>query len=246
MDRLSSVSAQTMRILVIEDESRMVDLLRRGLREHGYTVMTAQDGSDGLALAQEHPFDVIVLDLMLPGLNGWQVMRELRQSENPASVLMLTACDSEPEVIEGLESGADDYLTKPFSFSELLARLQCLARARSVQSRLMMYVDNLVLDIAHHRAFRGNQRLDLTRTELTLLVCLMKQQGSVVSRSALLRLIWGEDPSVGRSALDSFISLLRKKVDLPGQSKLVHTVKGIGYSLHLEAEFPSALTGART
>jgi len=223
-----------MRILIVEDEPKMLNMLRDGLREHGHTVMTAQDGLDGLALAQEHEFDVIVLDLMLPKLSGWQVMRELNSSENPASVLMLTACDAEPQVIEGLESGADDYLTKPFSFPELLARLNCLARARRAEPTLTVGLDTLVLDTTRHMAFRAGENLDLTRTEFALLDCLVRSYGGIVTRASLVHSVWGDAPSVGRSALDSFISLLRKKVDTPGEKRLMHTIKGVGYRVQVE------------
>jgi len=225
-----------MRLLVVEDEERMAAMLRDGLREHGYTVMSVPDGESALALIRDHCFDMIVLDLMLPGINGWSVMRSLRKTQNPASVLMLTACDSEPDVIEGLESGADDYLTKPFSFQELLARLHCLARARHSSLRSVLRLDTLEIDLVEHKAYRAERKLDLTRIEFGLLMCLLKQQGRVVSRTELLQMVWGDDPPSGRSGFDSFISLLRKKVDLPGQRKLVHTVKGAGYSLCVQEE----------
>lgn len=228
---------ELMSVLVVEDEERMAELLRSGLREHGCTVMTVPDGESGLALARNHNFDVIVLDLMLPGMSGWAVMRELRKARTSASVLMLTACDSEPDVIDGLESGADDYLTKPFSFQELLARLHCLARARNSNLRPALRLDTLELDLVEHKAYRAERRLDLTRTEFGLLMCLLKQQGRVVSRTDLLQMVWGNDPPSGRSGLDSFISLLRKKVDLPGERKLMHTVKGEGYSLHAQEQW---------
>lgn len=214
----------------------MAELLRNGLREHGYTVMTVPDGESALALTQDHYFDVIVLDLMLPGISGRGVMHELRKTQNSASVLMLTACDSEPDVIDGLESGADDYLTKPFSFQELLARLHCLTRARNSNLRPILRLDTLELDLAEHKAYRSEKKLDLTRTEFRLLMCLLKQQGRVVSRTELLQMVWGDDPPSARSRLDSFISFLRKKVDLPGERKLMHTVKGTGYSLHAQEE----------
>jgi two-component system, OmpR family, copper resistance phosphate regulon response regulator CusR len=229
--------AGLMSVLVVEDEERMAELLRSGLREHGYTVMTVPDGESGLALARNHNFDVVVLDLMLPGMSGWEVMRELRKARNSASVLMLTACDSEPDVIEGLESGADDYLTKPFSFQELLARLHCLARARNSTLGPVLRLDTLELDLTERKAYRAERRLDLTRTEFGLLMSLLKQQGRVVSRAELLQMVWGDDPPSGRSGLDSFISLLRKKVDLPGERKLMHTVKGAGYSLRVHEQW---------
>jgi DNA-binding response OmpR family regulator len=224
------------RILIIEDEARMRDLLRDGLREHGHTVITASDGIDGLALACDHRFDIILLDLMLPGLDGWQVMRELCEKECPASVLMLTACDAEAQVIDGLNAGADDYLTKPFSFRELLARISSLGRARIASPKGPLGIDTLVLDNARHVACRGDDDLCLTRTEFALLNCLLKSVGKAVTRAALLESVWGQDPGMSRSNLDSFISLLRKKVDLPSQKRLVHTVKGVGYIIRVEKE----------
>jgi len=167
-------------------------------------------------------------------MNGWEVMRELRQSENRASVLMLTACDSEREVIDGLEAGADDYLTKPFSFAELLARISSLGRAQAAGQSETITVDTLVVNLPRHTATRASHILDLTRTEFALLVCLARQAGRAVSRLTLLESVWGNDSSVTRSALDSFISLLRKKVDLPTERKLVHTVKGVGYTIGIK------------
>jgi len=220
---------------VVEDEPRMRDLLRAGLREHGHTVMASPDGEDALALAQAHAFDVVLLDLMLPGISGQDVMLELRRKQNPTSVLMLTARSGELDIIEGLDSGADDYLTKPFSFHELLARLQCLDRARNTPPRQQLSLDDLTFDATGQRAYRSGRDLELTRTELQLLSCLLKHQGRVVSRAALLTMVWGANQPPGRSALDSFVSLLRKKVDLPGMPKLLHTVKGEGYTMFKEA-----------
>jgi DNA-binding response OmpR family regulator len=220
-----------MRILVVEDELKMLSMLRDGLREHGHTVMTADDGLDGLRLATEHQFDVILLDVLLPKLDGWQVLRKLRHSQNLASVLMLTACDGEAEVIAGLDGGADDYLTKPFSFLELLARIKSLSRPQaSIQGRTLR-IDTLVLDCELHQAFRGGQHLNLTRTEMAILHCLLKSAGEIVPRAVLVEAVWGYHSSVSRGTLDSFMNLLRKKVDPPGERKLVHTIKGSGYSI---------------
>jgi DNA-binding response OmpR family regulator len=222
------------RILIIEDEARMRDLLRDGLREHGHTVVTACDGLDGLSLASEHPFDIVLLDLMLPGMDGWQVMRELREGRNSASVLMLTACDAETQVIAGFDAGTDDYLTKPFAFRELLARIASLGRARHTPLKETLSVDTLVLDNVRHTAYRAEADLYLTRTEFALLSCLVKSAGQPVTRAALLESVWGHEPAMSRSNLDSFISLLRKKVDLPAEKRLVHTVKGVGYMVCVE------------
>jgi DNA-binding response OmpR family regulator len=234
--RYHPIQGGFVRILIIEDEPRMRDLLRDGLREHGHTVVTACDGSDGLSLASEHRFDIILLDLMLPGMDGWQVMRGLRDSRNSASVLMLTACDAEPQVIAGFDAGADDYLTKPFAFRELLARIASLGRARQARVTATLSIDTLVLDNVRHAAYRGEADLGLTKTEFALLCCLVKSAGRPVSRTALLESVWGHEPAMSRSNLDSFISLLRKKVDLPAEKRLVHTVKGVGYILCVEDE----------
>jgi len=219
-----------MRVLVVEDEPQMLELLRDGLREHGHSVITARDGLDGLDLAQEHVFDVILLDLRMPKMDGWEVMR-------------LTACDSEGEVIDGLEAGADDYLTKPFSFPELLARIQSLGRAQAAGPSGTVTVDTLVVNLLRHTSTRASHVLDLTRTEFALLDCLTRQAGRTVSRLTLLETIWGNDSAVSRSALDSFISLLRKKVDLPSERKLVHTVKGVGYMIGIKHNETSETSG---
>ena len=219
----------------------MRDLLRDGLREHGHTVLTAPDGADGLALACAHRFDVILLDLMLPGIDGWQVMKQIHDSGCVASVLMLTACDAEPQVIAGFDAGADDYLTKPFSFRELLARIASLGRARQSCPPRTPLIDTLSLDYVRRRAYRGDEDICLTRTEFALLNCLAKSAGRPVTRADLLESIWGHDPDVSRSNLDAFISLLRKKVDLPSERRLVHTVKGVGYVLRVdEASMPDS------
>jgi DNA-binding response OmpR family regulator len=224
------------RILVVEDEPRMRSMLRDGLREHDHTVMTAVDGQDCLDLATAHTFDVILLDVMLPRLNGWQVVQQLRSARNPASVLMLTACDGEPDVIKGLDAGADDYLTKPFSFPELLARIKSLARSRPSMPDTLLCADTLVVDCDLHHAFRAGHSLCLTRTEMALLECLMRSSGEIVSRTTLIASIWGQNSTIGRSTLDSFINLLRKKVDLSGSLKLVHTIRGEGYCVRIQTE----------
>ena len=234
-----------MRILVVEDEPGMLDLLRIGLREHGHTVMTAADGLDGLELAREHSFEVIILDVVLPKLNGFQVVRELRSSQNPAFVLMLTARDAEPDVILGLEAGADDYLTKPFSFAELLARVRAVSRAKPSALMNSLEIDTLIFDCDRRQAFRTGRCLNLTRTEVAILECLLRSPGEVVTRASLTESVWRENPGMGRGTLDSFINLLRKKVDLPSERKLVHTVKGVGYSVRLDPEPEISVRGRR-
>ncbi|HXP67796.1 MAG TPA: response regulator transcription factor [Candidatus Dormibacteraeota bacterium] len=234
-----------MRILVVEDEPKMLQMLRDGLREHGHTVVTAEDGLDGLRLAGAVQFEVILLDVLLPKLDGWQVLRELKRNQNPASVLVLTACDGEADVIAGLDGGAADYLTKPFSFLELLARIRSLGRSRSVGSNNEMSVDTLVFDFERHQAFRSGERLNLTRTEIAILECLLKSAGETVTRAALINAVWHENSSISRSTLDSFINLLRKKVDSPGERKLLHTITGTGFSIGMGAEREVSIEGKR-
>ena len=234
-----------MRILVVEDEPKMLEMLRDGLREHGHTVVTADDGLDGLRLAGAVQFEVILLDVLLPRLNGWQVLRELKRNQNPASVLLLTACDDEVDVIMGLDGGAADYLTKPFSFLELLARIKSLARSRSVGPTNEIRVDTLVYDCEQHLAFRSGRCLSLTRTEIAILECLMKPAGLVVTRAALMNAVWHENSSVARSTLDSFINLLRKKVDSAGERKLLHTITGTGFSIGVEPAREISMQGKK-
>jgi DNA-binding response OmpR family regulator len=232
-----------MRILVVEDEPKMLQMLRDGLREHGHTVITADDGSEGLRLAGAIQFDVILLDVLLPTLNGWRVLQELKRNRNPASVLVLTACDGEADVIAGLDGGAADYLTKPFAFLELLARIKSLARSMSVASSNEICIDTLVFNCEHRQAFRNGQHLSLTRTEIAILDCLLKSPGEIVTRAALVKAVWGESSSVSRSTLDSFINLLRRKMEPPGARKLLHTITGTGFSVGLESAKEISMEG---
>jgi DNA-binding response OmpR family regulator len=222
-----------MRLLIIEDEAKMLTLLRDGLREHGYSVLTAPNGSEGLELACTHEFDVIILDVLLPLMDGCEVATEVRARNIQSAILMLTACDSEDQIIRGLDAGADDYLTKPFSFREMMARIQSVSRRINKRPAERMTVDTLILDRIKHCAYRSGRALDLTRTELLLLDCLMSSGGTPVQRSTLIETVWGKDRQVGASTLDTFINLLRNKVDAPPASKLIHTVKGVGYALHM-------------
>lgn len=220
-----------MRILIVEDEEKMRELLRDGLREHGHTVIAAGDGEDGLALAGAHEFDVIVLDVMLPQISGMEVAARLRSRASSAAVLMLTACDAQEQIIEGLERGADDYLTKPFSFPELLARIKSITR-RSASAPPSLRVGDLVLDAVRRQVFRAGVLLDLTRTEHLLLECLMKAGGKILPRQELIESVWGRDRTIGNSTLDAFINLLRNKVDAPFGRRIIRTVKGVGYCLN--------------
>jgi DNA-binding response OmpR family regulator len=223
-----------MRILIIEDELRMLELLRKGLYESGYTVMTAVDGEAGLEIALAHEFNAIVLDIGLPRRNGYSVAQALRKLNNATPILMLTARDAEDDIIRGLELGADDYMTKPFSFPELVARLQSITRPHRDQSAIKIEAGDLVVDPMRHSVTRGNASIDLTRTEFALLGRLARSAGGCVSREALSESIWGSDPNVGPGALDVLVSAVRRKIDAPFKHKLIRTVRGAGYVLKIQ------------
>ena len=224
-----------MRILLVEDDSRLSTLLQRGFAEEGHVVDRADDGQRALDAALAADFDVIVLDVMLPGLDGFTVLRHLRHEGNRTPVLMLTARDANADGVLGLNAGADDYLTKPFSFDVLLARLHAVARrGPSVQS-VCLEVDDLKLDPATHTATRAGAAVALTRTEFSLLEYLMRRSGRVVPRRALIEGVWGATRDVEDNTLDAFVKLLRQKVDTPGRLPLIRTVRGIGYTIRGDA-----------
>ena len=223
-----------MQVLVVEDERRMAELLRRGLEEEGHKVVLAPDGREGLAIAESYPFDVIVLDVMLPGIDGLTVAKRLRGAHNQTPILMLTARDATPDVIEGLNLGADDYLVKPFSFEVLLARLRAVSRRGPIPQPVTLQVMDLSLNPASREVMRGARLVPLTRTEYCLLELLMRRAGRVVPRENLIEAVWGFDSEVRNNTLDAFIRLLRDKVDAVGESKLIHTVRGVGYCVRAE------------
>ncbi len=218
-----------MRILVVEDEREMSLLLKNGLQEERHSVDVAYDGETGLDLAQGSEFDAIVLDVMLPRMDGFEVARRLRTAGNYTPVLMLTARDAVPDIARGLDLGVDDYLTKPFSFVELLARIRAVARRGNAPRPLTVQVADLVLDPATRQVTRGGQQIHLTLTEFRLLEFLMRRAGRVVSREAIVGAVWGTLDEVGDNTLDVFISLLRNKVDKGAEPKLIHTIRGVGY-----------------
>jgi two-component system response regulator MprA len=225
-----------MQILVVEDEARLRELLRGGLSEEGHNVIAAENGNDALEVARAGQFDAILLDVMLPGIDGFEIARRLRSDGNETPILMLTARDTEQDIIRGLDYGADDYLTKPFSFSELLARLRAVTRRTGGHRSATLTCEDLVLDSGTHEATRGGRRLHLTRTEFLLLQKLLQSAGQAVSRKALIDNVWGYDRDIENNTLDAFIRLLRQKVDTAGEKPLIHTVRGFGYRLHAEPE----------
>jgi DNA-binding response OmpR family regulator len=219
-----------MHVLIVEDEPEMVQLLARGLREEQFEISLAGDGQTALEKSAETSFDVILLDVMLPQMNGLEVARRLRRREEDTPVLMLTARDSVPDIINGLNAGADDYLTKPFSFLELLARIRALARRRQSRRKNVLELADLVLDLTSLRSFRKGREIHLSHTEYRLLELLVRNTGRVVSRSEILTSIWGHGREVTENTLDAFVRLLRKKIDQDSETKLIHTHRGFGYS----------------
>ena len=220
-----------MRILVVEDDAKMAELLRRGLSSEGHSVEIAENGRKGLEKGQALPFDAIVLDIMLPELDGLSVARRLRSGGVTAPILMLTARDSVSDIVRGLDVGADDYLTKPFSFAVLAARLRVIARRVAGESGAALQVADLTLDTQTHEAHRSSRPILLTRTEFVLLDHLMRHAGRVVSRDDLIEAVWGIDREVESNTLDVFIFQLRSKLEAGGASRLIQTVRGFGYSV---------------
>src|SRR5580698_3080787 len=223
-----------MQVLVVEDEPRMSELLRQGLEEECHSVVLTGDGREALAMAEAHPFDAIVLDVMLPGLDGFSVAKRLRSARNQTPILMLTARDATTDIVEGLNLGADDYLVKPFSFEVLLARLRAVSRRGAVAQPPLLHVADLSLDPSAHEVARSGRRILLTRTEYGLLELLMKRAGRVVTRENLIESVWGFDSNVRSNTLDAFIRLLRDKVDADGETSLIQTVRGVGYCLRVK------------
>ncbi len=224
---------RVVRILVVEDEPRMAALLERGLAEEGHQVCVARDGQEGLSIAQNSPFDVIVLDIMLPRMDGLAVARRLRDSRNQTPVLMLTARDSDADTIKGLDIGADDYLTKPFSFEVLLARLRAVGRRGPIPQPVCLRLADLCLDTGTRRVTRDGAPITLTRTEHSLLELLLRNAGRPVTRETILEWVWGFDSNVEENTLEAFVRLLRNKIDSRFQPKLIHTVRGIGYCMRV-------------
>ena len=225
-----------MRILVVEDEPEMARILQLGLQEEGHTVVAASNGLDALSIARQYEFDAVVLDVMLPGLDGFTVAQRLRESRRSTPILMLTARDAVPDMVRGLDKGADDYLTKPFSFEVLLARLRALSRRGTNVRAPILEVGGLRLDPATHEVHRSGHRIALTRTEFTFLALLMRRPGQVMTREVILDSVWGFDKTIESNTIDAFVRLLRNKIDLHGEPRLIHTVRGIGYVLREERE----------
>ncbi len=220
-----------MRVLVVEDDPDMAGFLRKGLREAAYAVDVAVDGREGHQLACDHPYDAIVLDLMLPGMDGFEVLRALRGRGERTPVLCLTARDSVEDRVRGLDLGADDYLAKPFNFAELLARLRALLRRGQTVVSNPIAVADLTVDVVARTAKRGGQRLDLSPTEFALLEYLIRHEGEVLSRTMILEHVWDMKQDPLTNVLEVHVNRLRKKVEHGFDKPLIHTIRGVGYVL---------------
>lgn len=224
-----------MRVLIVEDEAKTAAYLRKGLSEHGFVADVSGNGEDGLYLARNSAYDLLILDVMLPGRDGWSVLEEMRRAGVQTPVIFLTARDAVPDRVKGLELGADDYLVKPFAFSELLARIRTILRRGPARRAETLRVADLELDPLSLKASRAGHRLDLTPKEFLLLSLLARRAGEVLTRTLIAEQIWGMNFDSGTNVVDVHMRRLRAKVDDPFERKLIRTVRGAGYVLEQEA-----------
>lgn len=220
-----------MRILVVEDEKKVASFIKRGLEEEAFTVDVAYDGEEGLDLAESNSYSLIIMDLMLPKMGGLEVIRQLREKEISVPVLCLTAKDAVDDIVSGLDSGSDDYLTKPFAFAELLARVRALLRRGSQDRGAEIVFADLRLDPVTHRVWRGDKEIDLTAKEYGLLEYFMRSPNQILTRTMIAEHVWDYTFDSFTNIIDVYVNYLRKKVDRDFSVKLIHTVRGMGYTL---------------
>ncbi len=218
-----------MRILIVEDEKKVAGFIRKGLEEETYAVDVAFDGDEGLGLAEMNQYDLIILDLMLPKLNGLEVLSRLRKKNINTPILLLTAKDSVEDKVEGLNQGADDYLTKPFAFSELLARVRSLLRRGQIETKTVLQVGDLTLDLVSHKVIRNDEEIELTGKEYSLLEYFMRNKDKVLTRTMIAEHVWDYNFDTFTNVIDVYVNHLRKKIDKKFPSKLIHTLRGVGY-----------------
>jgi two-component system OmpR family response regulator len=220
-----------MRILVVEDEKKVASFLKKGLEEEHYAVDTAFDGEEGLALAHINEYDLIILDIMLPKQDGMEVLRRIRANGSTMPIMMLTAKDSTDEIIRGLDSGSDDYLTKPFSFAELLARVRALLRRRVKEKTDFLTVSDLSLSLSTHQVKRGEEKIELTSKEYALLEYFMRNPNRVLTRTLIAEHVWDYSFDSSTNVVDVYVNYLRKKIDRGFEKRLIHTIRGSGYMM---------------
>ncbi|HUU71648.1 MAG TPA: heavy metal response regulator transcription factor [Burkholderiales bacterium] len=225
-----------MKILIVEDEIKTGDYLRKGLQEASFSVDLARDGVDGLHLATTGDYELIILDVMLPGLSGWDVVERMRDRGQDLPVLFLTAKEGVEDRVKGLELGADDYLVKPFAFSELLARVRTLLRRGRSREQTTLQLADLELDLLRHRVIRAGKRIELTAKEFSLLELLLRRKGEVLPRSLIASQVWDMNFDSDSNVVEVAVRRLRAKVDEPFEPKLIHTVRGMGYVCELREE----------
>jgi heavy metal response regulator len=222
------------RILIVEDEKKIADFIKRGLKEEGYAIDAAHDGNNGYFLATTNDYDVIILDIMLPGMDGVSLCRKLRAEKIATPVIMLTAKGAVEEKVTGLDSGADDYMTKPFAFEELLARVRAVLRKKESPALTKLESGDLVLDLLAHKVTRAGKEITLTSKEYALLEYLMRNAGTVITRTMISEHVWDIDFDTFTNVIDVYINYLRNKIDQGHRKKLIHTVRGRGYILKEE------------
>ncbi len=220
-----------MRILVIEDEKKVAQFIKKGLEEEHYAVDTAYDGEMGLYLAEVNEYDLIVLDLMIPKINGLEVLRKIRENRNNVPILVLTARDTVEDIVKGLDAGCDDYLTKPFEFIEFLARIRALLRREKIDKEPTLRIADLTLSLVNHKVMRGGKEIELTSKEYALLEYFMRNPDKVLTRTMISEHVWDYHFDSMTNVIDVYVNYLRKKIDKGFEPKLIHTIRGVGYLL---------------